>query len=129
MSKTIKKITGGVNKFLGKSIQTFDPAMDAVLGITKNQQAVAAAKEAADIQQQQVDVSVANAAEQARAGALGVQSEADRARALAQAQSEMAAGKEGPPTVELGQGMGEAAMKRKKFQGGASAGTGTSIRI
>lgn len=134
MGKKVKKIFKKVDPFTAN-------VTDEVLGNMglpnvsgKNAAAEASQKQAeqmAAIQQRDTDFQVANAEEQARAAALGIQLNADRNRAneLAQEAQQVDQAK---PEVEVATSDDEARARRKRFQSqsvGGTGGGGTSIRL
>lgn len=132
MSKAVKKVTKKVKKFASKSIQMFDPGMDALMGISKGEEQKKQAERMAQIAEGQATQQATNTAEQARASAMAIQTDADRQRILAEQQQQQADQQAPAPTVEIAPVSTEAQARRKKFQTpqvGGTGGGGASIRL
>lgn len=132
MSKAVKKVTNKVKKFASKSIQMFDPGMDALLGISKGEEQKKQAERMAQIAESQAQQQADNTSEQARASAMAIQTDADRQRIMAEQQQQQADQSAPAPTVEIAPVSTDAQARRKKFQTpqvGGTSGGGASIRL
>lgn len=126
MGKVFKK----VKKIAKKSIKTFDPGMDALMGISKGEEQAKQAERMARIAETQAQQQFDNTSEQARAAAMAQQTSADRDRILAEQQQQQQAPE--APTVEIAPVGTDPTQRRKKFQApqlGGSSGGGASIRL
>lgn len=133
MSKAAKKVTKSAKKFVSKTIKTFDPGLDQLLGLSRQDEQRKQAERMAKIAETQATQQQANAVEQARAQAMQIQTDVDRQRILAeQQQQNQTPDDTGAVSVDVAPVATDAATRRKKFQtpqvGGTGSG-GASIRL
>lgn len=134
MSKAVKKVTKSVKKVAGKIIKTFDPGLDQLLGLSRQDEQKKQAERMAQIAETQAKQQQANTIEQARASAMQMTADTDRQRILAEQEQQRNAtpNDTATPSTEIAPVATDAATKRKKFQTpqvGGTGGGGTSIRL
>lgn len=132
MSKSVKKVFKKVKKVASKTIQTFDPGLDAVLGLSAKEEQARVAREQSAIMERQAQQQAANTAEQARGAAMQIQTDADRQRILAEQADAQAQQASTAPEVEIAPvTSSDIANRRKKFNTPQVGGTGggASIRL
>lgn len=133
MSKAVKKVTKSAKKFVSKTLKTFDPGLDQLLGLSRQDEQRKQAERMAKIAETQASQQQANAVEQARAQAMQIQTDVDRQRILAeQQQQNQTPDDTGAANVDVAPVATDATTRRKKFQtpqvGGTGSG-GASIRL
>lgn len=132
MSKAVKKITKSAKKFVSKTIKTFDPGLDQLLGISRQDEQRKQAERMAKIAETQANQQQSNAIEQARAQAMQIQTDVDRQRILAEQQQNQTPDDTGAASVDVAPVATDATTRRKKFQTpqvGGTGGGGASIRL
>lgn len=134
MSKAVKKVTKSVKKVAGKIIKTFDPGLDQLLGLSRQDEQKKQAERMAKIAETQAKQQQANTTEQARAAAMQMQSDTDRQRILAEQSQQLNATPDdtGAAATDVAPVATDAVTRRKKFQTpqvGGTGGGGTSIRL
>lgn len=134
MSKAVKKVTKSVKKVAGKIIKTFDPGLDQLLGLSRQDEQKKQAERMAKIAETQAKQQQANTVEQARAAAMQMTADTDRQRILAEQRQQQNATPDdtGAAATDVAPVATDAVTRRKKFQTpqvGGTGGGGTSIRL
>lgn len=134
MSKAVKKVTKSVKKVAGKIIKTFDPGLDQLLGLSRQDEQKKQAERMAKIAETQAKQQQANTVEQARAAAMQMTADTDRQRILAEQSQQQNATPDdtGAAATDVAPVATDAVTRRKKFQTpqvGGTGGGGTSIRL
>ncbi|QPB11235.1 virion assembly protein [Providencia phage PSTNGR1] len=134
MSKAVKKVTKSVKKVAGKIIKTFDPGLDQLLGLSRQDEQKKQAERMAKIAETQAKQQQTNTIEQARAAAMQMTADTDRQRILAEQSQQQNATPDdtGAAATDVAPVATDAVTRRKKFQTpqvGGTGGGGTSIRL